>query len=129
MRELIKLKEKLCEELKAYGMKGDITAGTLEVVDKLAHTVKNLDKIIESMDYEGTSHGYDPVYDSGIAMRSYRMGGNAYEGNSMRRDAMGRYAAAGGGKLAEAIRDSLYGMSPEAQQDAQRLLHKLEGNM
>ena len=123
MREIMKLKEMICEELKEYGMKGDISAGTLDVVDKLAHTVKNLDKIIESMEYEGTSHGYDPSYD----MRAYRMGGRAYEGNSMGRDPMGRYAAAGGGKLADTIRDSLYGMTPEVQQEAQRLLAKLDG--
>ena len=45
MHELYELKEKLCDELKEYGSK-DLSAGTLDVVDKLAHAVKNIDKII-----------------------------------------------------------------------------------
>lgn len=121
MREIMKLKEMICEELKEYGMKGELSAGSLDVVDKLAHTAKNLDKIIETMQYEGQSHGYDPMYDRSMMNGSYRMG-RAYGDNSYRRDSMGRYAAsAGGGKLADAIRDSLYGMSPEVQQEAQKL--------
>lgn len=50
MKELYELKEKLCDELKEYGKK-EMSAGSLDVVDKLAHTIKNLDKIIESGDY------------------------------------------------------------------------------
>ena len=38
------LKEKLMNELLDYS-KGDITHGTLEVIDKLAHALKNLCKI------------------------------------------------------------------------------------
>ena len=45
MSELYELKEKLCDELKSYGKK-DMTAGSLDVIDKLAHAIKNIDKII-----------------------------------------------------------------------------------
>ena len=83
MKELHELKENLCNELKEYGRKGKVSAGDLDVVDKLTHTIKNLDKIIEN---------YDEDYSSNYAYR----GGNNYDGRySMRgrkRDAMGRYS-------------------------------------
>ena len=65
MHELYELKEKLCDELEEYGSK-EMTAGSLEVIDKLAHTIKNLGKIIEM--YE-ESEGYSS------------RGGMPYEGN------------------------------------------------
>ena len=98
MKELYELKEMLSDELKEYGKKGELkNAGTLDVVDKLAHTVKNLDKIIESYD-EGKS-GYYPrtghIYDGG----SFR--------NSYRRDDMGRYSRDGlADKLRELMKDA-----------------------
>lgn len=52
MNELYELKETLCKELEEYGRKKDMKAGDLEVVDKLAHAIKNLDKIIEKYDEE-----------------------------------------------------------------------------
>ena len=60
MHDIYKLKEMLCEELEEYGRKGEMTPGTLEVVDKLAHAVKNLDKIIETADeeYSGDDMSY-----------------------------------------------------------------------
>ncbi len=48
MHKLYKLKETLMEELEAYGAKGEMTAGSLDVVDKLAHAIKNICRIIES---------------------------------------------------------------------------------
>lgn len=77
MKELYELKEKLCDELKQYGKK-DMSAGSLDVVDKLTHTIKNLDKIIEN--YDGYSGGY--TYDDGMSMARGR-----------RRDSMGRYSS------------------------------------
>ena len=98
MKELYELKEMLCDELKEYGKKGELkNAGTLDVVDKLAHTIKNLDKIIESYD-EGESGYYSRtgrVYDG----RSFR--------NSYRRDSMGRYSRDGlADKLRELMQDA-----------------------
>ena len=58
MKELYELKEKLCDELKGYGKK-DMSAGTLDVVDKLSHTIKNLDKIIEKYEEEDYSGRYE----------------------------------------------------------------------
>lgn len=118
MHELYELKEKLCEELEKYGGQ-ELTAGSLEVVDKLAHAIKNIDKIIEakeeeeySMDggsYEGGgsyayvrggNQGGGGNRGGGRSNRSYRGyaregGSYAYargRGRNARRDSMGRYA-------------------------------------
>lgn len=84
MHELEDLKEMLCKELKKYGGKNDLTAGSLEVVDKLTHTIKNLDKIIENYDgeYSGDYRGREPY-----AYARGRM--------NTRRDARGRYSSEG----------------------------------
>lgn len=57
MKELYELKEKLCNELKNYGRK-EMSSVSLEVIDKLAHTIKNIDKIMENYDenYSGDSY-------------------------------------------------------------------------
>lgn len=70
MSELYELKEKLCDELKSYGKK-DMTAGSLDVIDKLAHAIKNIDKIIDGGGYSGN-------YYSG--MRRYSRN-NSYHGD------------------------------------------------
>lgn len=57
MHKLYELKETLCDELEGYANKGKLSAGDLEIVDKLSHTIKNLCKIIEKYeedDYSGT---------------------------------------------------------------------------
>lgn len=54
MERLYELRDTLCDELKEYANKGKIGASDLEAVDKLTHTIKNLDKIIDSDgDYSG----------------------------------------------------------------------------
>lgn len=50
MHDLYALKDMLCKELEEYGAKGELTADSLDVIDKLAHAAKNLDKIIKSCD-------------------------------------------------------------------------------
>ena len=100
MHKLEALKDMLCKELEEYGDREALDVGGLEVVDKLAHAIKNIDKIIAAEDeqYSGRRSGrYDgrSYYDGG---RSY--GGRYYEdedGRSMRsrgrrRDSMGRYS-------------------------------------
>lgn len=72
MKELYELREKLCDELKNYGKK-EMSTGSLDVVDKLAHAVKNLDKIIE-----GDGHSYARRRDS---MGRYVHDGYSYHGD------------------------------------------------
>lgn len=130
MKELYDLKEMLCKELKEYGEKGEMTAGTLDVVDKLAHTVKNLDKIIEVYEDEGYS-GHYPYYmggsyDDGMNRNgSYR--GRSYAGRrNARRDSMGRYSREG---LADKMRDLMDEAPDErTRQEIQRMIEKFENN-
>lgn len=91
MHEIHELKEMLCKELEEYGKKGELTTGSLDVVDKLAHTIKNLDKIIDKYEEEEYSGRGG----------SYRGGSYAYEDDgsyargrtgNVRRDSMGRYS-------------------------------------
>ena len=71
MKELYELKERLLDELKSYGKK-ELSAGNLQVIDTLAHSAKNLCKIIDDSDE------YSGRY--------------AYTDRSYRRDSMGRYS-------------------------------------
>lgn len=102
MHAIYELKDMLCKELEEYGEKGEMTAGSLDVVDKLAHTIKNLDKIIENYEEEdGYSGNY---YEDGRGERFYRQGGNrsyarGRRGN-VKRDAMGRYSRERGYSMA-----------------------------
>lgn len=109
MKEIVELRERLCDELKDYGKKGDMSTGSLDVVDKLAHTVKNLDKIIDGDGYSGYPARY--AYDDGSGRRSYA------------RDRMGRYSRNG---LADKLRD-LMDEAPDdhARMEIKRLIDKM----
>lgn len=125
MHELYQLKEMLCKELKEYGEKGELTAGTLDVVDKLAHTVKNLDKIIEVYEDEGNSGYYPYAYDDGMN-RGGRSYNGSYRGRSYarRRDSMGRYSRDG---LADKMRELMEDAPDDrTRQEIKRLVEKLE---
>lgn len=102
MHKLYDLKDMLCEELEEYADKGKLDMGGLEIVDKLAHAIKNIDKIIDKEDgyserrysergmYEGNYRGsYGDSYGrDGYSTRRGR-------GRNARRDSMGRYSSAG----------------------------------
>ena len=81
------LKEQLCDELKEYASKKDLSAGDLEMVHKLTDTIKNLDKI-DALEDDGYSRSGDWE-----ARGSYERG-NSYRGR--KRDSMGRYSRDGG---------------------------------
>lgn len=122
MHEIYELKEQLMKELEEYGRKGEMSTGSLEVVDKLAHTIKNLCKIIEAAEEEeeysmamgGGSYarggnqgggggrgqgGGGRGGQSNRGGRSYEGGGGSYargRGRNARRDSRGRYSSEGG---------------------------------
>lgn len=93
MHAIYELKEMLCKELEEYGEKQELTAGSLDVVDKLAHTIKNLDKIIETYEEEGYSE------EGGGGGQSYERGGGGGRGGSYARGGRGggRYSREGMG--------------------------------
>ena len=94
MHAIYDLKDKLCDELEEYGEK-KLDAGSLDVIDKLAHTIKNLDKIIEC--YEDGGYSKDMMYDDmsyrgGSYARNGRGGGRRGGANQYGSYAMGRYS-------------------------------------
>lgn len=80
MRELYELKEKLCKELKDFSKRGDINISQLEIIDKLAHSIKNIDKVLEcyeNEEYSGSSSYRRASYSDG------NYGDRSYKGYSM----------------------------------------------
>lgn len=117
MHKLYELKETLCDELEKYGDRKELSAGTLDVVDKLAHTIKNLDKIIDK--YEG---GEDYSYDDGrIPMMSYARG----RGRGAKRDSMGRYSSAGDGMVSE-LKELMHEAPDNMKMEFKKFIDKIE---
>lgn len=130
MHGIYDLRDKLCKELEEYSAH-ELDARSLDVVDKLAHTVKNLDKIIEAE--EGGSQGSFNSYNGNSMRGGYSRGDGSYrnsyeEGSYARgrrnapRDGMGRYS---GDYSRENSRDGgmvekLYKMMEEAPDDRTR---------
>lgn len=121
MHAIYKLEEMLCEELEKIGEKEELTAGSLETADKLAHALKNVQKIISYYEEMGDGEEYSSAggnmgggvnQGGGRSSRtSYaRGGGSSYErgrsyarssaragrGRNAARDSMGRYSSAEG---------------------------------
>ena len=79
-----KLRDMLEKELHTITDKGELSAGSLDIIDKLTHSIKSIDTI---MAMEGSSH--DGYYSrDGYSSRGYDEG-NSYR---RRRDSMGRYS-------------------------------------
>lgn len=115
MHKLYELKDMLCNELEEYGSKGELTAGSLDVVDKLTHTIKNLDKIIEKYEEDGYSNG------DGRRYTSYARG---------RRDARGRYSSEGYSRTGDMV-NRLHDLMADApdehtRHEIQKLISKME---
>lgn len=87
MNALYKMKEMLMDELEKCSKKGELSAGSLDVVDKLTHSIKSIDTII-AMDEAGYSNDSGYRYDS----RGDYGYTNAGRRGNVRRDSMGRYS-------------------------------------
>ena len=134
MDAVYELKDMLCEELEEYGKKDKLDVGGLEIVDKLAHTIKNLDKIIETYEeddeYSGYYGGsYDGSYEGGN--QGGNMGGGSYARRYSRERGGrgGSYAMARGdgrGRGANARRDSMGRYSRDGRMMAQELRDLME---
>lgn len=91
MEYMHELKEMLCDELMQIADKGELTAGSLDTIDKLTHSIKSIATI---MAMEDSEYSYENG-NMGGNMNSYR--GNSYRGGSyrgyaQRRDSRGRYS-------------------------------------
>lgn len=126
MHNIYKLKDMLIEELNEIGEKGEMSAGTLETVDKLAHSIKNLCKVIDECDEEYSSRGgmYGGSYE-GSHEGSYARG----RGGRRRANQYGSYAR-GYSRAGEDMISRIQELMDEApndsiRQDLQRLADKM----
>ena len=129
MKALYDLRDLLCEELEEYGKKGELSAGTLDIVDKLTHTIKNLDKIIEVNEDEEYSNASGPHGDGYGGMIDHD--GVSYgRGRDGRRDSRGRYSGRGysrKGDMADRLRDLMHDAPDEkTRQDIQRIVTRID---
>lgn len=134
MHELYELKEKLCRELKKYSGE-EVTTNSLEIVDKLSHSIKNLDKIIEKYEEdEGNSYGYNSYEGSYRNNRSNR--GTSYargRGRNAKKDSMGRYSNEGysrNGDVVSELRELMMEAPNEkVRNEYQRVIDHIESDM
>lgn len=123
------------EKIRAAG--GKLTAGDVDYIDKLTHTLKSI-KGVEQMDssagysgrmyMDGSYRGYirEPGTYRGNDGGSYRGGSYARgRGSNARRDSMGRYSSDDGmvAELHELLDDA---PNEAVRRDIQRLIDKME---
>ena len=94
MHNTDELKEMLCMELDKIADRGELTPQTLDMVEKLSHSVKSLMKIQEMEEgYSEEGYGERGYGERGSygSYGSYARG----RGRNARRDSMGRYSSEG----------------------------------
>lgn len=149
--DLEELCEKVTDELSEANKKleksgGKLTAGDVETLDKLTHTLKSIKSVLMAAEYDDEySNDYSGARGGRGGNRGNLRGGRSsygsnYEGSSYargrgryaRRDSMGRYSRDGYSRddameeMAEAIRESMSDMPEELRRDAQKLLNKID---
>lgn len=129
MHAIYELKDMLLKELEEYGQKDQLDVGGLDIVDKLAHTIKNLDKIIICYEEDGdmSFDGYG-TYRSSRRGMNYRNGIGSYKNGSYARrggNSNGRYSRDGGmiEELKELMEDA---PDDRTRQEFQRFISKME---
>ena len=112
----------LREELEKFGAKGDLSAGDLDVGDKLAHSIKNLCKVMDDEEYSRRGSSYDDG-------SSYRRGRSYYRddgmdasyrrgrGRNARRDSRGRYSRDGYSRSNDDFIEQMRELMDEAPND------------
>lgn len=125
MEKLYELYDMLCEELEEVTNKGELSAGSLEVAEKITETMKNIGKIVDSDMYSG-----DYRHDMGSYNGSYERGGRSYaRGGSYARRG-GRYSREGGYSrhdIVEQLEDIMRSAPNEkSRKEIERLIMKME---
>lgn len=111
---------------------GDLTAGDVDYVNKLSHTLKSLKTTMAMMDAEdGYSHDDGMMYHNGTVGRSGRYSGA--RSRYAKRDSMGRYSRNRGGyysgtdDMVEQLRDLMEDAPDErTRQEFQKFISKVE---
>lgn len=106
MHTYYELKDMLKKELDQIVKKGELSAGSLETIDKLLNSIKNACKITMYEEYKEDGYSYA---DSDMDMSNYSYARG--RGSNARRDSMGRYSSEGGYSNARNGRDGRGGYS------------------
>lgn len=122
MKSYEKIKEMLCEELETIAKKGELTAGSLDTVDKLTHAIKSLETIMAMNEYSEDGYSSRGSYDGNMNSNSYARYGN------VRRDSMGRYSRDEANdeiinRLHEVMNDA---PNEQTKQEIRKLINKME---
>ncbi len=135
--DLKRMKEEYIQELLRYYREHGIKNDTIENLDTMIHSVKNLCKICESCEeemYSGRSMNMRS-YDQGYSGRPYGMNysGARGRGSNANRDSMGRYSSAGYSGHHDVV-EELYGVMDMTQDEGSRreiqnLINKMESRM
>lgn len=88
-------KDMLKKELDEIVKKGELSAGSLDTIDKLLNSIKNSCKIIMYEEYAEDGYSYADG-DMDMSNYSYARGNGRGRGSQARRDSMGRYSREGG---------------------------------
>lgn len=91
MHTYYELKDMLKKELDDIVKKGELSAGSLDTIDKLLNSIKNACKITMYEEYKEDGYSYA---DSDMDMSNYSYARG--RGSNARRDSMGRYSSEGG---------------------------------
>ena len=114
MAKMEELKEMLGEELDNIAKKGELSNGSLDVIDKLTHSIKSIDTIMAMEDA-----GYSRDDGRMIHGNSYERG-NSYargRGSNAKRDSRGRYSS---DYAMDDLHDKLQDMMEEASNERER---------
>ena len=80
VRDYEQLKKKLCKELEETMQKSRMGMAEIEIIDKLTHSIKNINKIIE---YEGKDYSNTGYNNYGMSQHGMSRADNSYDmGNS-----------------------------------------------
>nr|DAL78717.1 MAG TPA: hypothetical protein [Bacteriophage sp.] len=120
---MFELREKLCEELERAARKENLSMGDLDMLHKLASTIKNLDKIMMRDGGRYLSDGYSREGYSRDGDREADMRGSYGRGSSYARRGMhyvrGHYSRSAG-EMKEQLRELMQGADDDATRDAIR---------
>ena len=128
MKHIEDLRYMLCEELDKIAKKGELTAGSLETIDKLAHSIKSIDTIMAMEEYSE-----DGSYEGGRSYErnsSYARGGNRGGGGNRGRNSRDSYRNGNsrrsydGYSGNEEIKDELNELLEEASDERERMAIK-----
>lgn len=88
------VKDMLKKELDEIVRKGELSAGSLETIDKLLNSIKNACKIVMYEEYKEDGYSYADS-DRDMSDYSYARGDGRGRGSQANRDSMGRYSSEG----------------------------------